>query len=374
MIVKDESKVIIRALDSVKSIVDNIFICDTGSTDLTKEIVELYLTHNKIPGKVVDSKWKNFGHNRTECFSLAQKTFPDTDYLMTLDADEIIVPWDQIPLDTKHANALPHLEGDTVYVKTCYGVIDYYRPTLFKASLPWKWKGVLHEYAYSEEATSSHRITSICNLPSTDGARSKNSNKYLDDAKILEKDLEENPEDARNWFYLAQSYADAGKPELAIVPTEKAFKYSKWGEEQFISLLRKARYKVNSGIAFEEVLGDYLAAYQHSPHRVEPLFDIIFHYRIKDKFTIAALFVETALAIPLPKTDILFVESSIYDWRLQDEATLVYHYMGQPQVAVAIAEIILEKPNLPSDARERIEKNMKWFKEAIKEDSKENKK
>ena len=42
MIVKNESKVIERALDSVKDFVNLYFICDTGSTDGTVEVLEKY--------------------------------------------------------------------------------------------------------------------------------------------------------------------------------------------------------------------------------------------------------------------------------------------------------------------------------------------
>ena len=47
MIVKNESKIIIRLLESVLPIVDSYCICDTGSTDDTKEIIKnLYsITH-----------------------------------------------------------------------------------------------------------------------------------------------------------------------------------------------------------------------------------------------------------------------------------------------------------------------------------------
>lgn len=43
MIVKNESKIIERCLDSVKSIIDSIIISDTGSTDNTIEIIENYI-------------------------------------------------------------------------------------------------------------------------------------------------------------------------------------------------------------------------------------------------------------------------------------------------------------------------------------------
>ena len=367
MIVKDEAQVITRALDSVRSFVDHIFICDTGSADLTKDIIELYLTENKLSGKVVSTQWKDFGHNRTECFDLAKDYFPDSDYLMTLDADEIIVPWNKVPLDNKHVDALPVLEGDTLYVKTCYGPMEYSRATLFKASLPWKWVGVIHEYATCEEATHANTIANICNLPSTDGARSKNPDKYIDDAKLIEKDLERDPENSRSWFYLAQSYGDAHKPELAVSAIENAIKYTTWGEEKFDALLKKAHYKRQAGVPFSEVVGDYLCAYQQCPHRVEPLYYIISHYRAIGDYETASLFLQKALSIPYPTHDLLFVESSIYHWRLQDEASLVYYYTGEPKVAYAIALLLLEKDVIPADDKERIKANVVFFDKPLKE-------
>ena len=72
MIVKNESRIIERCLDSTKNLVDCISICDTGSTDNTVEIIEDYLKKNNIPGKVHHHTWKNFGHNRTLSAHAAQ--------------------------------------------------------------------------------------------------------------------------------------------------------------------------------------------------------------------------------------------------------------------------------------------------------------
>ena len=42
MIVKNESKIIERCLDSIKPIIDSIIISDTGSTDNTIEIIDSF--------------------------------------------------------------------------------------------------------------------------------------------------------------------------------------------------------------------------------------------------------------------------------------------------------------------------------------------
>ena len=81
MIVKDEEDVIARCLDSVKDLVDEIIIVDTGSTDRTKEIV------SKYTDKIYDFEWVNdFSKARNFSFSKATK-----DYILWLDADDIIL-------------------------------------------------------------------------------------------------------------------------------------------------------------------------------------------------------------------------------------------------------------------------------------------
>lgn len=53
MIVKNEERVIARALESVRSVADEIIVADTGSTDATKRICERYTD------KIYDFEWKD---------------------------------------------------------------------------------------------------------------------------------------------------------------------------------------------------------------------------------------------------------------------------------------------------------------------------
>ena len=49
MIVKNEERVLKRCLDSVKDLVDEIVIVDTGSTDATKRIAAEYTVKRNTP-------------------------------------------------------------------------------------------------------------------------------------------------------------------------------------------------------------------------------------------------------------------------------------------------------------------------------------
>jgi len=65
MIVKNESRIIRRLMESVISVIDSYCICDTGSTDDTIAIIRDYMTAAGKTGEVYSEPFKNFGYNRT---------------------------------------------------------------------------------------------------------------------------------------------------------------------------------------------------------------------------------------------------------------------------------------------------------------------
>lgn len=84
MIVKNEENNLVRCLKSIRSVVDEMIIVDTGSTDKTKVLAKIF------GAKVYDFPWTgDFSAARNH--SLAQAT---GDWILILDADEIISPLD----------------------------------------------------------------------------------------------------------------------------------------------------------------------------------------------------------------------------------------------------------------------------------------
>ncbi len=80
MIVKDEEKNIERCIKSVKPIVDDIIVIDTGSKDKTKGIAK------KLGARVFDAMWKDdFSKARNEYLKHVK-----SDWVLVLDADETI--------------------------------------------------------------------------------------------------------------------------------------------------------------------------------------------------------------------------------------------------------------------------------------------
>ena len=98
MITKNEERYLEQCLNSVKEIVDEIIIVDTGSTDKTKEIAK------KFKAKIIDFKWiDDFSAARNESLKHAAK-----DWILVLDADEVIEKNDF----KKIKNAVENSEND----------------------------------------------------------------------------------------------------------------------------------------------------------------------------------------------------------------------------------------------------------------------
>ena len=97
MIVRNESKIIERCLDSVKDIVDYIYITDTGSTDNTHGIILDWLSRNKrITGKVRSTTFIDFEINRTDAIKSTRRFMESVNYekkyyILVMDADEVFI-------------------------------------------------------------------------------------------------------------------------------------------------------------------------------------------------------------------------------------------------------------------------------------------
>lgn len=141
MIVKNEENVIERCLNTVKNIVDEIIIVDTGSSDTTKEKVKRY------NAQVFDFQWiDDFAAARNYAFSKATK-----EYILWLDADDVLELADQEKL--KLLKEKLELNVDAVSMKYVLSTDENNNPVIFlrrnrllKRENNYLWIGKVHEY------------------------------------------------------------------------------------------------------------------------------------------------------------------------------------------------------------------------------------
>lgn len=133
MIVKNETRVILRCLDSVLPYIQAWAILDTGSTDGTQDLIRQHLGH--LPGMLSEAPWTNFGETRTQALQCVGDL---ADYILIMDADDIF----QCPAGF----AFPPLTADAYSLELLAGgTCSFRRTCLVKAGLPWHYVGVLHE-------------------------------------------------------------------------------------------------------------------------------------------------------------------------------------------------------------------------------------
>lgn len=141
MIVKNESAVLARCLDSIADLMDEIIIVDTGSTDNTKEIAAQYTS------RIYDFKWtSDFSAARNFSFSKATM-----EYIYTADADEILDDANRERFLRLKDALLPEIEiVQMKYVTqgtfdTVLNAKKEYRPKLFRRLRTFTWIDPIHE-------------------------------------------------------------------------------------------------------------------------------------------------------------------------------------------------------------------------------------
>lgn len=343
MIVKDESRVIERCLRSVLPWISAWTVVDTGSSDNTPQIVESLLGH--LPGQVHHRPWRNFAENRSEAFTLNRHL---GEYHLVIDADD----W----LEAESDFRMPALQADCYWLSVCYGGIRYSRPQLFRAALDWRYQGVVHEYAECADAVHSgslRGLTYVCS--SGQGARSGDAQKYLHDAHLLETVLQAEPDHPRNWFYLGQSYRDAGLLEQAARAYDRRLLLEGWTEERYVARLERARLGIRLDEPQNEIRAHLLDALQLNPARAEGVVELARLHRLSGHWNLAYFFAAAAVQLDMPQ-DGLFLEESCYGWRALDELALAQFYTGRNAGALRTTQMALEAA--PVDQLPRLRRNL----------------
>src|SRR5262249_34053903 len=130
MIVKNEARLILRCLESVRPLVDYVMIQDTGSSDGTQDIIRRWLDQNNLPGEVFEEPWQDFAYNRS--LGLARlRERSEIDYALVIDADDVIVFDDGF--DPKGFKT--RMDADLYHVLIRLGPIRHHRPQLFSNRL-----------------------------------------------------------------------------------------------------------------------------------------------------------------------------------------------------------------------------------------------
>lgn len=273
MIVKNESEIIRRCLDSVKGIIQGVCIVDTYSElpvdydmgqltwiDKLKDdmgvpernermkrycpdIIKGWARENNMPCEVPIHYFTRatfqFDMSRTISFLDGRKYFPNAKYYITLDAD--------MELRVKDEYNFEDLTADAYFLFQHTSTSRYPNVRIMKADTNSKVRACTHEYWTVKrrgsngkfEETEKEELYSLEIIDHDDG-RYKET-KFIRDKYLLERDMlrERTEQDlrVRYLFYLAQSYMCLSRHDWAIDFYWLRHYAGHWDEERWYSLL-----------------------------------------------------------------------------------------------------------------------------------------
>jgi tetratricopeptide (TPR) repeat protein len=355
MIVKNESKIITRLLESVSSVIDCYCICDTGSTDNTKELITEFFQKKNIPGKIVEEPFKNFSHNRNVAMYACNGM---SDYILMMDADMVLL--------VKNFNKKMLKKADTFYLLQGTEDFYYHNVRIIKNNSKYKYFAVTHEYLgctiHDEKLQINKDELFILDI----GDGGAKSDKYERDIRLLTEGIKEEPNNVRYHFYLANSYHDCGEYDKAIEYYKKRINLKDWEQEVWYSYYRIGLILKKTD-RIEESIYWWLGAYEVFPYRVENLYEIIEHYRIISKHKLALQFYNLAkntlqkiITDKVDKDSFLFLHNDVYTHKLEYEYTIIACYLGIKNINNEVVTILNNTNNWSLSSN--LFSNMKFYK------------
>jgi glycosyltransferase involved in cell wall biosynthesis len=412
MIVRNESKIIKRMLESVYPFITTFVILDTGSTDDTVEIINQFAADHPLtmPGRVFYAPEMycgeenfNFKDSRNYALMLCAGL---CDYILFMDADMIIDPhmtpdWLFETLRVNHdienppayrviqdsngfynfnTRLVPNIVKDIVGKK-----MRYYTFTHEYISLPPNYKTVFisHDDFYINDV----------------GDGGSKTNKYVRDIRLCSKGMMEDEDreqlQDRYSFYLANTYyykgceesakaaaMDAGEDmaNMAIVANhslKEACRWydvriaiGKWDQEVWCSHYNKGKaYMKMIPPEKEKAVYCWCLAYEAYPHRIENLYELVRHFKSEYKQKLADMYYNMALFVmeesEICKTgrgQMLFLENNVYDYLLLYEHTIYAPYIGKKDLS---REVVYLLNRVPDYIGNTIIRNLKFYNTCI---------
>ncbi len=219
MIVKNEEFFLPQCLESVKGIVDDMVIVDTGSTDRTVEIAESF------GARVIQIPWPNdFAKARNVGLDAVK-----TPWVLIMDADEELVKEDLAILEK--AIQMPQADAYNIRIVSVMDraedISESYVTRLFRSHPKVRYDGAVHEQVFNSLSAVGFKLAHIpMRLIHKGylGSVVQGRNKAERNRKLLEDEVRNNPKNGYMTWQLAQTYYGEGRFTDAIDAAKKSLR------------------------------------------------------------------------------------------------------------------------------------------------------
>jgi len=344
MLAKDEAHVLPRALASVRAlgVEAMIVLVDAATTDRTREVAR------ELGAEVLERPFSG---------SLADERNAVLDYVGQVRGHEYALVLD--PDDVLEGELPGILSADVYDVVVEDGAARYPRPHLFRLGVGVAYEGVRHERAVVPETCTRARASRLVYKRIGGGWQDslEARDKYMRHARDLQAFLERQPDHPHAIYMLAQSYRDAGEPELALAHYERRLELEpKDSEQRYLAALERAfllEHTPSLGGSLPDVVGAYLFAHELAPLHAEPLFHLACYLRERGQLATAWHFARRAAELRMPDGTVHDVD--VYRWKAIAELAAESYMLGDSATAVPLFQRVLQaEPTMAEWAREQI--------------------
>lgn len=384
-IMKNESHLFRENNSCLNSLVDKIdyyIIVDTGSSDDSIQLVKDFFKKHNIPGEIHQKLFVDFGTNRTHALKLCQR-HKWIDFDIVMDIDDLFIgdidlhdildkKYDayEVPLRDQHGTEKPIVNE---FIEN--NAMVYKRVCIFNNHLNWVYNQPIHEYpeCSNKKNKTIGKVDEGYILSRRLGSRSKNTDKYLRDAKIFEKYLETHPKDARSLFYCGRSWFDYREFERALgwyrkrLECDVPHKFCFVGERFYTGLeigrcLKNmqngfCRDGIKRNVTNEEIINAFLYAHTILPIRNEALWELATFCRERGMHEKAYIYAKKGSLITKPEGNqdgMFFCLASVYSFGIWDELAMACFHLKKYEEADKLFTKIEEENRCPEEQKGRV--------------------
>ena len=364
LMIKNESSSIQATLNSyVAGGLKHFFIFDTGSTDQTMSLVEDYFKQYSVAAIIRQEPFIDFAQSRNRALELAEESFSAAVFFIMPDAEWHL----QYPAELFQFCEQERSQTTALYLLTIkMNSVEFTTARLFRVGQGIRFEGAVHEVP--NQVADVKAPDPICfQVLSTSQGIEKSKQRWEQDLVMLFAASEDNPNDPRTVFYLAQTYECLERLEEAYEWYQRRAALPGWDEENFITLFRLGclaeRLSLNqeSQIAtWDTAMNYFLQAFAARPHRIEPLVKMANHYWPSNAQA-CYLFIKQAYDLPYPKQDLLFIEKNMYFYERYEIMSRCAWYMGEYALgAEATLKALEVQPHTP-----HLDRNLELYQEKL---------
>lgn len=278
MIVKNSGDSFKTVLESYIPYIDRWTILDTGSTDNTVQIIKNTLG-KRVRGELFQEPFINFRESRNRCLDLAGY---NSKFLIMLDDTYVIKENLRGFLKKVRGDQFGESFGLFIQSKD----MEYSSNRIFRTVYNLRYMYKIHEVPQENKCVMIPKQDAWIFDAVDDYMDKRTANRKQSDIILLQESIQEEPENPRHLYYMAQTYVCLEDYENAYKYFLRRFYHSNEGffQEKFDAGFEAARigqYRLNK--PWEECLFLYNALEKIDPRRPEPSYFIgIYHYTQKN--------------------------------------------------------------------------------------------